>query len=57
MTAEAMMISNVCRFLLNISEVGISKEFDFVVFTDSSSAKSIAQRRGVGLKHLDIRLL
>ena len=58
MTAEAMMISNVCRFLLNISEVGVSKEFDFVVFTDSSSAKSIAQRRGVGrFKHLDIRLL
>ncbi len=29
-----------------------------MVFTDSSSAKSIAHRRGVGrLKHLDIRLL
>ena len=58
MTAESIMIGNVCRFLLKISSCVISPEFDFVVYTDSSSAKSIAQRRGVGrLKHLDIRLL
>ena len=58
MTAESIMISNVCRFLLKIPGYAISPEFDFVVYTDSSSAKSIAQRRGVGrLKHLDIRLL
>ena len=58
MTAESIMIGNVCRFLLKISNCVISPEFDFVVYTDSSSAKSIAQRRGVGrLKHLDIRLL
>ena len=56
--AESIMISNVCRFLLRIPGYVISPEFDFVVYTDSSSAKSIAQRRGVGrLKHLDIRLL
>lgn len=58
MTAESIMISNVCRFLLKIPGYVISPEFDFVVYTDSLSAKSIAQRRGVGrLKHLDIRLL
>lgn len=58
MTAEAIMIGSVCRFLLNISDCLTSQEFDFAVYTDSSSAKSIGQRRGVGrLKHLDIRLL
>ncbi len=58
MTAEALMVSNVCRFLLGISGCTISSEFDFVVFADSSSAKALAQRRGVGrLKHLDIRIL
>ena len=58
MAAESIMISNVVKFLVKIPSFTISPEFDFVVYTDSSSAKSIAQRRGVGrLKHLDIRLL
>ena len=56
MTAEAIMVCNLCRFLLKLS--GRDSDMDFLVYTDSSSAKSLAQRRGVGrLKHVDLRHL
>ena len=36
----------------------MNSDLDFIVYTDSSSAKALAQRRGVGrLKHVDLRHL
>ncbi len=58
MTAEAIMVCNLCRFLLNLDARAIDATMDFIVYTDSSSAKALAQRRGVGrLKHVDLRHL
>ena len=58
MTAEAIMVCNVCKFLLGINGREIDSTMDFIVYTDSSSAKALAQRRGVGrLKHVDLRHL
>lgn len=54
MTAEAIMVCNLCRFLLKFDGREINSAMDFVVYTDSSSAKSLAG--GVGrLKHVDLR--
>ncbi len=58
MTAEAIVVCNVCKFLLGVSRREIDSQMDFIVNTDSSSAKALAQRRGVGrLKHVDLRHL
>ena len=58
MTAEAIMVCNLCRFLLKVDTREINSTLDFIVYTDSSSAKALAQRRGVGrLKHVDLRHL
>ena len=58
MTAEAIMVCNLCRFLLKLEGREVNSELDFIVYTDSSSAKALAQRRGVGrLKHVDLRHL
>ena len=58
MAAETIMVCNLCRFLLKLSGREINSDMDFIVYTDSSSAKSLAQRRGVGrLKHVDLRHL
>ena len=58
MTAEAIMVCNLCRFLLKLEGREVNSDLDFIVYTDSSSAKALAQRRGVGrLKHVDLRHL
>ena len=58
MTAEAIMVCNVCKFLLGRTSREVDEFMDFIVYTDSSSAKALAQRRGVGrLKHVDLRHL
>ena len=58
MTAEAIMVCNLCRFLLNLETRTIDDTMGFIVYMDSSSAKALAQRRGVGrLKHVDLRHL
>ena len=58
MTAEAIMVCNVCKFLLGKTKREVDEFMDFIVYTDSSSAKALAQRRGVGrLKHVDLRHL
>ena len=58
MTAEAIMVCNLCRFLLKLDGREVNPDLDFIVYTDSSSAKALAQRRGVGrLKHVDLRHL
>ncbi len=58
MTAEAIMVCNVCKFLLGKTSREVDEFMDFIVYTDSSSAKALAQRRGVGrLKHVDLRHL
>ena len=58
MGAEAIMICNLCRFLLKVDSREVGEALDFIVYTDSSSAKALAQRRGVGrLKHVDLRLV
>ena len=58
MTAEAIMVCNLCRFLLKLDGREVNSDLDFIVYTDSSSAKALAQRRGVGrLKHVDLRHL
>ena len=58
MTAEAIMVCNLCRFLLKLEGREVNSALDFIVYTDSSSAKALAQRRGVGrLKHVDLRHL
>ena len=58
MTAEAIMVCNLCRFLLKLEDREVNSDLDFIVYTDSSSAKALAQRRGVGrLKHVDLRHL
>ena len=57
MTAEAIMVCNLCRFLLKLEGCEVNSALDFIVYTDSSS-KAFAQRRGVGrLKHVDLRYL
>ena len=58
MTAEAIMVCSLCRFLLKLEGREVNSDLDFIVYTDSSSAKALAQRRGVGrLKHVDLRYL
>ena len=58
MTAEAIMICNLCRILLKVDSREVGETLEFIVYTDSSSAKALAQRRGVGrLKHVDLRHL
>ena len=58
MTAEAIMVCNLCRFLLKVDSREVGETLDFIVYSDSSSAKALAQRRGVGrLKHVDLRHL
>ena len=58
MTAEAIMVCNVCKFLLDTTKREVDEFMDFIVYTGSSSAKALAQRRGVGrLKHVDLRHL
>ena len=39
MTAEGIMVCNLCKFLLNLDTRGIDSTMDFIVYTDSSSAK------------------
>ena len=52
------MVCNLCRFLLKLEGREVNSDLDFIVYTDSSSAKALAQRRGVGrLKHVDLRHL
>ena len=55
---DAIQMSHILRFLVNVSALENSSKVTLTLHTDSSSAKAAWQRRGSGrLKHIDTRML